>query len=597
MKTETKANNFTWMDVAKSVWYFMAEDKKKFVFFFVVLSAIFFYDLVPAYVVGKIVDFFSTYKNGDSLSPFYIYVAFVSTTLVAASLIRLKSKIVLNIIGQKNKTRARILGFERLTEFSLEWHNKENTGDKLQRIFTGAEALRNMQKIITKDILRILANVVGVATIFLFTDFKFLALIFVYITIFLSIEFSFSKKSFALSNEFNALNQKASGIYMESASNMLSIKALGGESALAGRVLDKETLSRDTAIKRANTTNAKWRFFQFCNGITLGIFLLLVGFSVISNSMTIGMVLVFYTYFLKLQGALGDVSDLHVDLIEARSDLAQMMPIFKETEFIKTGNESFPKDWDKIEIKNAVMDYGSGQMGLKDFNLTLKRNTKTGVAGLSGSGKSTLAKIILGLYALKDGVFKVGKGNDMQSYYSISHNETLANISVVLQETELFNLSLRDNITMMRSGNEELLQMAIKISSLEEVIKRLPEGVDAMIGEKGYMLSGGERQRLGIARAIYKNAPIIIMDEATSSLDSETEGKIMGQLLGEYGKDKTFLIIAHRLGTLKYTDNIAVMERGQVVEEGSYDKLMNDAGSVFYRMNSHKEENKNESSM
>jgi ABC-type multidrug transport system fused ATPase/permease subunit len=211
------------------------------------------------------------------------------------------------------------------------------------------------------------------------------------------------------------------------------------------------------------------------------------------------------------------------------------------------------------------------------------------VAGLSGSGKSTLAKIILGLYALKDGVFQIGKEGAMQNYYSISHNETLGNITVVLQETELFNLSLRENITMMRGEDKELLDLAIRISELGEVIKKLPDGLDSLIGEKGYMLSGGERQRLGIARAIYKNAPIIILDEATSSLDSETEGKIMAQLLGEYGKDKTFLIIAHRLGTLKYTDNIVVMEKGKVVEEGSYDNLMENSKSVFYRMNVNKD--------
>ena len=156
---------------------------------------------------------------------------------------------------------------------------------------------------------------------------------------------------------------------------------------------------------------------------------------------------------------------------------------------------------------------------------------------------------------------------------------------MVLQETELFNLSLRDNITMMRSSNAELLNQAIEISQLGEVINKLPEGLDSRIGEKGYMLSGGERQRLGIARAIYKNAPIIILDEATSSLDSETEGRIMEKLLGDYGRDKTFLIIAHRLGTLKYTDKIAVMEEGRVVEEGSYDELMNRENSVFLRMN------------
>ena len=159
-----------------------------------------------------------------------------------------------------------------------------------------------------------------------------------------------------------------------------------------------------------------------------------------------------------------------------------MMPIFRETEFIKTGNESFPKNWDKIEIKNTSMDYGSGQLGLKDFNLTLRRNTKTGIAGLSGSGKSTLAKIILGLYTIKSGEFKIGDKN----YYSISHNETLSNISVVLQETELFNLSLRDNITMMRGEDTELLKRAIEISELEEVINKLPEGIDAMIDEKRY---------------------------------------------------------------------------------------------------------------
>ena len=301
------------------------------------------------------------------------------------------------------------------------------------------------------------------------------------------------------------------------------------------------------------------------------------------------MVLVLYTYFSnRLQGSLSDITELHGDIIDLRSDISQMMSIFKETEFIKTGNDHFPKDWQKIEIKDGTMDYGSGQMGLNNFNLTLKRNTKTGIAGLSGSGKSTLAKIILGLYALKSGKFKIGD----KDYYSISHNETLSNITVVLQETELFNLSLRENITMMREENKELLDMAVEISQLAEVIGRLPEGLDAKIGEKGYMLSGGERQRLGIARAIYKNAPIIILDEATSSLDSETEGKIMEKLLGEYGQDKTFLIIAHRLGTLKYTDNIAVMERGQVVEEGSYDKLMNDPSLVFYRMNQEKEAGK-----
>ena len=139
----------------------------------------------------------------------------------------------------------------------------------------------------------------------------------------------------------------------------------------------------------------------------------------------------------------------------------------------------------------------------------------------------------------------------------------------------------------------KLLNKAIEISQLKEVIKKLPYGLDSLIGEKGYMLSGGERQRLGIARAIYKNASIIILDEATSSLDSETESKVMEKLLGEYGKDKTFLIIAHRLGTLKYTNTISVMEEGNIVESGSYEELMKNKKSVFYRMNQEQKLKKN----
>jgi ABC-type multidrug transport system fused ATPase/permease subunit len=583
MKSEatTEVKNFSWLDVPKSIWYFLAEDKKRFSVAFVVLSMIFLYDLIPPLVVGKIVDFFTDYNPGQSLSTFYHYVVFITITWILASLIRLKSKNIFGHIRSNARARARVWGFERLTDFSLEWHNKENTGNKLQKIFTGSDAVAGLVRMAQRDLIKIFVNTLGVLLFFLFADLKFIILVVIYIIVFFSISILFAKRIYRISNEFNILNQAAGGTYVESASNMLSIKALGGEKGIISRVHDREILTRDTGIQKINISNLKWRIFQCVNGVTLGIFLYMLGISVVSGSLTVGMVLIFYNYFDRLGRYFSDLDDLFLDLIDLKSDLANMMPIFRETEFIKTGNDSFPKDWDKIEIKNGSMSYASDQVGLNGFNLALRRNTKTGVAGLSGSGKSTLAKIVLGLYALKSGEFKIGHKN----YYSINHNETLSNITVVLQETELFNLSLRDNITMMRGGDSELLDLAVEISQLTGVVDRLPEGLDAKIGEKGYMLSGGERQRLGIARAIYKNAPIIILDEATSSLDSETEGKIMEKLLGQYGEDKTFLIIAHRLGTLRYTDNIAVMERGSVVEEGSYGKLMNDIGSVFYKMN------------
>ncbi len=587
MEQKKEHMTFSWIRLFRAIKYFLAEEKKRFLFFFVVLLLIFFYDFVPVYVVGKMVDFFSNYHRGDSLLTFYLYATFVGASWIIASMVRLYAKKALNIMGQRARTRARTWGFERLTEFSLGWHTKENTGSKIQKVFTGADGIRNFLNILRKDLLKIIANISGCIIAFAFVDWRLIALVMVHTVVFLFVEFRYSKKVFQLTDEFNKINQSAGGVYVESANNMLSIKALGGEQGVIDRVTGREMRSQSISIQKANANNFKWRLLQVVNGTTLGVFLLVLGNTLLSELITVGMVLVLFTYFRKLQDALTDISDLHTDLLDARSDVGHMMPIFEETEFVKTGDAPFPKEWNGIEMKNATMNYGSGQMGLNDFNLTLPRNKKMGIAGLSGSGKSTLAKILLGLYAIQSGRITIGK----EDYYSIAHKETLHNITVVLQETELFNLSLEDNVTMMRPLDPVLLETALEISQLKEVVARLPEGLDAKIGEKGYMLSGGERQRLGIARAIYKNAPIIILDEATSSLDSETEGKIMAQLLGDYGKDKTFLIIAHRLGTLKYTDTIAVVSRGKVVEEGSYNSLMDDTTSVFHRMNTkqHKE--------
>lgn len=253
------STNFSWLDLFKSSWYFLEEDKSKFVFYFILLSLIFVYDLVPAYIIGKIVDFFTTYRAGQPLSTFYYYVGFISLSWIIASLIRLESKIQLGVLGQNARARARTWGFERLTEFSLEWHNKENTGNKLQRIFSGAEGMVGWMKLLRRDLVRIFANSFGITLFFLSVDFKFFLLVAIFIFLFLYIEFTFGKKVFVLSNEFNQLNQKAGGTYIESANNMLSIKALGSEEGVLGRVTDKEELARVISIKKMRTSNLKWK--------------------------------------------------------------------------------------------------------------------------------------------------------------------------------------------------------------------------------------------------------------------------------------------------------------------------------------------------
>ncbi len=580
-KVENINPAFRWRDVPRALWYFLQEDRLKFSVSFFILFLIFFYELLPAMVAGKIVDFFTNYHAGDSLKTFYGYVIFLGVTIPLAGLIRIGSRKILSAAGYTMRARARVQGFERLTEQSMQWHAQENSGSKVQRIYTGSLALKEWARIIGGQLLSIGASTVGILVVFLYANFWLGLFLFTYIVVFLVVEIYYNKKLSKLSDEFNALDQKAGGMYVEGAGNMLALKATGSTHAMTGKVRANERRVQDVGVLRSKTGFTKWQIFRVIDGPFVIVFFLIIAHGITTGIFSAGMILVFFTYFMKLSYEIrGQISDIDEVIIDIKSGLGNMMPIFWEKAHVPTGEEEFPEDWNELRMENATLAYPSGQLGLTHLKFHIKRNEKLGIAGSSGSGKSTLVKALLGLYQLKEGEFTVGP----HDYYSIAHEKLLHHMAVVLQETELFNITLRENITMMREENPELLRQAIRISQLEEVVSRLPQGVDTLIGERGYMLSGGERQRLGIARAIYKDAEIMIFDEATSSLDSETERKIMEQLLGEYGKDRTMILIAHRLATLAHTDRVAVFDKGTIVEEGTYNKLLAKESSILSRL-------------
>lgn len=571
---------YSWFDVPRSIWYFLGRDKFSWVSFNILLFTIFFYNLVPPFILGKIVDFFTKYHAGDSLNTFYYYTFFVGLSSIVVSIIRLTSKNKLKRIAISAKTTARVDGFEKLMDFSLQWHSNENTGNKIQRIFNGSQSIPQWTQFVNQDLFLIITSFIGVLTVFAFLSPIFLVFLVTYSIIYFLIEYIFNKKLYKLSEELNILREKSSGRYIEGSGNILAIKALGAEKGIYSKIKVSEEDSKKIEILKLNTGTQKWYWFQTLNGLSLIVFLFIVASQFISGAITVGYILVFYTYYNNLRDATNRITEVSGNIIQLKSDLLRMMPIFLEKPNIKTGLENFPTNWKSINIVNADFNYQARHVGLNNLNLIINKNEKIGIAGESGSGKSTLVKIILGLYKLENGEFKVGDKN----YYDISHEKIMKNISVVLQETELFNLSLLENITLMRKLDLNMLKLAIDISCLQDVIDKLPSGLDTLIGEKGYSLSGGERQRIGIARAIYKNAPIIIFDEATSSLDSMTEKKIIDQLFLEFGANKTFIIIAHRVSTLKNSDRVLVFEKGRIIEEGKYHDLIKNKKSHFEKL-------------
>lgn len=231
----------------------------------------------------------------------------------------------------------------------------------------------------------------------------------------------------------------------------------------------------------------------------------------------------------------------------------------------------------QIEFKQVDFSYNMKKSVLKNFNLDIKEGEKIGIVGLSGSGKTTLINLLQRAYEINEGEILVAG----QNIAAITQDSLHQNIALIPQETTLFHRSIRENIAFGKpEATESEILDASKLAYADDFIKDLPNGYDTFVGDRGCKLSGGERQRVAIARAILKDSPILVLDEATSSLDSESENLVAKAISGMI-KNKTVIAIAHRLSTLKEMDRIVVLEKGKIVETGKFEELHNRKGGKF----------------
>ena len=246
---------------------------------------------------------------------------------------------------------------------------------------------------------------------------------------------------------------------------------------------------------------------------------------------------------------------------------------------IQQGRTDFhPKNFD-IEFDDVDFSYESGKPILKQVSFTARQGEITALVGPSGGGKSTAAKLAARFWDIQHGTIRLGGEN----ISGIDPETLLKNYSVVFQDVVLFNASIRDNIRIGRqNASEEEILRAARLACCDEFVRRMPQGYDTVIGENGETLSGGERQRISIARALLKDAPIVLLDEATASLDAENETKIQAGI-SELIRNKTVLVIAHRMRTVIHADRIVVMDNGHIAESGSPDDLLQQNG-IFARM-------------
>lgn len=269
------------------------------------------------------------------------------------------------------------------------------------------------------------------------------------------------------------------------------------------------------------------------------------------------------------------------DWMLASCALDSIEAILNENPLVDPINPQKPKNH-SIEFEGVYFDYENADGDehiLNDVNLKINENETVALVGPSGGGKTTIASLIPRFWDVNQGSIKVGDVD----VRDISTKELMKNISFVFQNTTLFKDSIYNNVAIGRKGaSRDDVKKALSLTQCDDIIDELPDGINTVIGSEGTYLSGGQQQRIALARAVLKDAPIIILDEATALADSENEYLIQ-KAISEITKDKTVIMIAHRLSSVKNVDKIYVVENGRIVEEGNHHTLI-DSGGIYSRM-------------
>tara|TARA_B110000444_G_scaffold197808_1_gene188791 strand:+ start:268 stop:2019 length:1752 start_codon:yes stop_codon:yes gene_type:complete len=479
--------------------------------------------------------------------------------------------------------------FEKLMYLNLTYFNDSKSGNLISRLINDTYFLRMaIVKSVTAVIKDILVIVFLLGNMFyqswsltLFAFFAFPLAIWPIRKIGKSIR----KITYEIQNEI----AKFSNVLSESIKGIRQVKAYNREEFEKKRAFNNIEYIKRNFIRSAFISNRLSPLMEFIGSLAVAVSIYAGGVFVLNESMTTGQFMSFLVSLLLAYQPLKALGNLNISVQEGLAG-AERIFLLLDTSKDKSEKHLESKNINldgNIEFNNINFSFEENNV-LKSINLKIESGKKTAFVGLSGSGKSTLINLLLRFYDNYTGDIKI----DNHNIKSLSLFDLRENISLITQETLLFNESILDNI---RYGNmscdDKKIQEIATLSGVSKFTDKLPEKLHTVVGESGIKLSGGQRQRIAIARALVKNAPILVMDEATSSLDNLTEREIQNAL-DELMKDKTTIIIAHRLSTVKDADIIFTIENGKVENKGNHEYLMENS-AVYKKLQLQENSNEN----
>ena len=479
-------------------------------------------------------------------------------------------------VGQWVMHDLRRVLYHHIQRLSLAYHDRKPTGDLISTVTADIDAI---QDFISQALLGIVVNVLtlaGMLAVMFYLNWRF-TLIALSVTPFLfAVVYIYTRRIKQASRALRKKEGEVVSVVAEVLSSIRVVKAFAREDYEEARLAQQSLENVEIAL-RARSLKAKLApAVQIIVAVGTCLVLWYGVNLVLTNQITAGSLLVFLLYLGKMYKPMRDLSKMTDTMSKAAVGYERIHEVIETEDRIRNlpGAKPAPNLRGEIEFDHVDFAYDEGYGTLTDINLHVEPGQLAALVGPTGAGKTTIVNLIGRSYDPQKGVVKID-GQDVRSYKLKSLRRQ---ISYVLQDTILFRAPVWQNIAYGRpeASRDEILHAA-KLANADEFISHMPQQYDTMIGEKGVNLSGGQRQRIAIARAIIRNAPILILDEPTSALDAESE-ELVFEALGRLMVGRTTIVIAHRLATVRRADVIFVIDNGTIIERGTHEALLTTGG-------------------
>jgi ATP-binding cassette subfamily B protein len=493
---------------------------------------------------------------------------------IATGVLGVWQTLLSNQVGQAVMHDLRTQVYRHLQRLSLAFFTRTRTGEVQSRI---ANDIGGIENVVTSTATSVLSNVTTVlATVvaMVLLDWRLAAFALALLPLFVWLTKRVGVQRKKVTAERQASLADVSSIVQESlsVSGILLGKTMGRTDDLAER-FEKES-GRLAELEVRSRMTGRWMMasIQTTFAIMPALVYWFAGFTIAqgSETITIGTLVAFTTLQARLFFPIGSLLGVQ---LEVQSSLALFDRIFEYLDHrveIEEGARVLDAPSGEVRLDSVWFRYDDAAWTLENVSFAVPPGTKTALVGETGSGKTTCAYLVARLYDPTRGSVSID-GVDVRE---LTFESLAATVGVVSQETYLFHASVRENLRFARpEATDEEIEEAARAAQIHELVATLPEGYDTVVGERGYRFSGGEKQRIAIARTILRNPPVLVLDEATSSLDTQTE-QLVQDALERLSEGRTTIAIAHRLSTVRDADQIVVLDRGRIVEAGTYGELL-----------------------